>query len=688
MPPKNVYGKRTKTTTAVVAAGGAGGFARFICTPEKAAREDVDADVDVEGLEVGLRGLSVAGGGVEGEEDRKGSERSRKALESRDVNAETKRKKKGARKEKKSGRAEGVEVVDENVGVEDGAVKSEDSSSGKDAGRTNVATSEGDVSRSKAGKTPVRSKSHRSKSRSRKQLRAPVAEISEDDMYTTYVKSLLQCSERREIVSFDDWSSQLDSVVDVSKIAEASFSEVYRLSVKTARTDCSSESVLKLVALKTPENMPLPSELKENDRPRRKGDFECQLQKEREEREEQDMWKSSVDDVNSEVRLLQNLNDIPGFTTFRDLTILKGRPSSSFSKAWKSWNKSRPKGKKSEFPDPSKKTSYQDDQLWAVIEMQDAGSDCGKVFEAGGISTIWEVWDIFWSVCISVAKAEQTCEFEHRDLHMDNICVRSSTDEADLTNRVVQKPLKRKLGFTGLETTVIDYTLSRANMIKTPSSQRTSLSSSASPIFRLDQSDQGQVAYLDLNKDPALFTGDAEEEYQYEIYRYMRGAVFYGDPLKSPPSSQPTQTPSPTPNNEDATQNLPVTPRRSPRKAPHPGFLSEPPADIWRHFHPKTNLIWTHFILHRLLENLHSHGNTPASKSNDAIMHNVVGVDEADASKVWKKAVMMHKILLKVAQKLDPKALGRREGGLGSCAELIVLALEARWLAVGDVEGP
>jgi serine/threonine-protein kinase haspin len=75
---------------------------------------------------------------------------------------------------------------------------------------------------------------------------------------------------------------------------------------------------------------------------------------------------------------------------------VQGRPSASFAFAWKDWNKTRSGDKKSQFPDPSKKTSYQNTQLWAVIEMQDAGTDVEKMMENGGLNSIWEIWDVFW----------------------------------------------------------------------------------------------------------------------------------------------------------------------------------------------------------------------------------------------------------------------------------------------------
>ncbi|KAF1835611.1 hypothetical protein BDW02DRAFT_278693 [Decorospora gaudefroyi] len=530
-----------------------------------------------------------------------------------------------------------------------------------------------------------------------------------EDLYTAHASPLLALSDRKKIVAFQDWSNELDPHFEITKIAEASFSEVYRLSALSLAAGVKSESVLKLVALKTPPGIPLPSQLQS----RTVRDREGQMEKEMAQREEEDQWKSHVEDVFSEVKLLQNLTHIPGFTVFRDLTIVQGRPSTSFNNAWKSWNKSRPRGKKSEFPDPSKKTSYDESQLWAVVEMQDAGTDCEKIMEFGGLTSIWEVWEVFWGVAISVGKAEEACQFEHRDLHLGNICVRSSRPGADIMQPSIKDPLRRKLRFTGLDTTVIDYTLSRADVLA-PSSRRSSAISSSTA--RNEESEGVfDVAYLDLNKDPALFQGDASEEYQYEIYRYMRGAALFGNPLQSEPEPSPEQQPE--------QQEISATPRRSPRKNTHIRFESSsddepvlrrsprkhtkpapapapsPPlptkqdpdeTNIWHHFHPKTNLVWLHFLLHKLLNHLHYHGATPDKLSASQIMQTVCGaqalVKGEDAGKVKRKAVKLYGVLQRVGELLCPVELGRRES-LGSVKELVVLALEERWVRVGDVAG-
>lgn len=520
---------------------------------------------------------------------------------------------------------------------------------------------------------------------------APALDLEPEltDPYTSYVAPLLSLqSFKRSIIPFKQWSSTLEPHFTIAKIAEASFSEVYRLSATNMEYTSMKESVLKLVPLRSPPG--LAPQRKPPSRAARNP--EAQARKEKEHQEEEDSWKSHVDDVYSEVKLLQNLNYIPGFTHFRELTVLQGRPSKTIADAWKSWNKVRPRGRKSEFPDPGKRASYDDTQLWAVIEMQDAGTDVEKVMDQGGLSTIWEIWDVFWGVCLSVAKAEEDCQFEHRDLHLENVCIRSSRSESqeDLLNPIVKDPLRRKLGFTGLETTVIDYTLSRAD-VSSPTSH-----DSASPSGNSTKSDcslhtsgtEAEVAYLDLEKDTALFTGDASEEYQYEIYRYMRGAVFYGDPLKvihSPTSDVNEIRCSP----RKASQHIRFDDLEScsnvtPSIHSMEDVILDPPSDVWRDFHPKTNLVWAHFILYKLLE--HLEGNEPTGLSGKELLRNVE-VNIEDRSKVGRKAVKLYKVLERVAELLEPSALAKKDS-LGSMKELVVLAMEERWLRTSDVSGP
>ncbi|KAF1964106.1 hypothetical protein BU23DRAFT_562214 [Bimuria novae-zelandiae CBS 107.79] len=199
-------------------------------------------------------------------------------------------------------------------------------------------------------------------------------------------------------------------------------------------------------------------------------------------------------------------------------------------------------------------------------------------------------------------------------------------------------------------------------------------------------SGQQEVAFLDLNKDPGLFTGDASEEYQYEIYRYMRGAVLYNDPLKSEPPSahnvnELRRSPRKTPQHIRFDDWEPWS-RASPRKHITDKYF-DPPSDIWRSFHPKTNLVWAHFILYKLLD--HLGGNEPTGLSDKQIMRNVEASGD-DKSDVARKARKLYGALERVADLLEPSALAKK-GSLGSMKELAVLAMEKRWLRASDVAG-
>jgi serine/threonine-protein kinase haspin len=632
--PRIVYGKKAAPRPADIT------FTKFIA-PEKDELADLEAQLG--GLKIAQTGnvekekSAVEEGAKEGEHKKKRKER--KALEARDANTVAKE-------------AQADETIK--------------------AKAANTDEKPTPLAEPTPPATPVRrkpkSKSKKRKSTLKAQLPTPEPTPEPEDVYSAYVSPLVPLSYGRKIMTFDQWSLELDPHFEVTKIAEASFSEVYRLSATSPATGIKEESVLKLVALKTPPDAPLPSQTHE----RAVRDRESQVEKEMAERDEKDKFKSHVADVLSEVKLLQNLNDIPGFTNFRDLMVLQGRPSTSFNNAWKSWNKARPRGKKSYFPDPSKKASYEDTQLWAVIEMGDAGMDVEKLMEAGGLSTIWEIWDVFWGVCLGVAKAEEACKFEHRDLHLGNICVRSSRGTG-VMDPTIKDPLRRKFRFSGLETTVIDYTLSRADIVAAPDTEPT-------------------VAFLDLDKDPAIFEGDAAEEYQYEIYRYMRGAALFNNPLQS--ASAPTSTPTPASDPEPEPEAIPEPASRqnthirfdSDAPSPAPSIPTSTPACPWTSFHPLTNLVWAHFLLHKLLAHLARH--PPSSLTTEQCMENVVCIDEtlAPALKVKKKAEKLHGILVSVSELLCPVALGREEA-LGSVKELVVLALEERWLRVGDVAG-
>ena len=409
-------------------------------------------------------------------------------------------------------------------------------------------------------------------------------------------------------MSFTDWASQLTPYLSVSKIAEASYGEVYRLSLLVPSPDFSSsdESVLKIIALKPPKAHE--SKLKPSQRARLKA-------------------MSAPDSVASEINLLKHMSSTPGFANFRDLKVLHGSMAPSFVEAWRQYNRTV---KKSAFPDPGRKGSYSNEQLWAVVEMQDAGDD----LEDKEMQSVWAIWDIFWGVACALAKGEVGSGFEHRDLHLGNVCVKWSDSAKKGCH--VEDSLQdgRKLNFTGAEITLIDYTLSRADIGE----------------------EDNRVAFLDLEKDHGIFEGDGDDDYQYDMYRYMRSAVFHGDPTTDidPPY---------------------LSKKRNIRKQENGPDTSDTP---WEQQHPITNLVWLHFVLYKLTEQLCEWPSSMSVKRRKAMPRT-----EYDAT------IAMEDKIRQLWGMLDLETLTQRwtDQGLGSAAGLVGWAVQNGWLSEKDVLG-
>jgi serine/threonine-protein kinase haspin len=225
---------------------------------------------------------------------------------------------------------------------------------------------------------------------------------------------------------------------------------------------------------------------------------------------------------------------------------------------------------------------------------------------------VWEVWDVFWQVVLSLAKGEEGSEFEHRDLHLGNVCIRRTYTAEERNNSAIDPT--RKLGFTNIETTIIDYTISRCRM------------------------PDDSIAYMDLSRDNALFEGDSTEEYQYDIYRYMRG-VMYQDWAYAQPTVKQM------------------------RKC----------GRTWEQFHPQTNLVWLHLILYKLLEQM---------EWSSVKMKDVRNKKERS---LLKRRKQLEKVLLRVQELLDPGEICGN--GMWAAGDLVALAVGEEWLGVDDVVG-
>jgi len=166
------------------------------------------------------------------------------------------------------------------------------------------------------------------------------------------------------------------------------------------------------------------------------------------------------------------------------------------------------------------------------------------------------------------------------------------------------------------------------------------------------------IAYLDLSADPALFEGDAECEYQYEIYRLMRGEVLFDDPTMSTLQEETTRS-----------KKAGRRGKKTTAKEKQPTTILSP-TEQWRNPHLMTNLIWLHFVLHKLL--------SVVKMPHVCATEGAKREEEELAAKLYDRLAMLDK------KRLAVKVLKGREWS--SATDLLAWVVKEGWLDEGDVE--
>ncbi|PLB54823.1 hypothetical protein P170DRAFT_374222 [Aspergillus steynii IBT 23096] len=353
-----------------------------------------------------------------------------------------------------------------------------------------------------------------------------------DQKANTYVRTILDEAlspvAAQSVQKFGSWAARAGNMLEVVKIAEGSYGEVYKLRLreevckkemsksKLARLKAYGDGVFKVVPLRAQSG---PGSKK----------------------------FTSIEEIVSEAKMLKYLDPIPGFARFREIHVVQGRFPESFQKAWDHYKKTKDDCLN---PNPSSKRAYPDSQLWAIIEMDDAGCELEKF----AWSSIFQIYDIFWGVAMALARAEEYAQFEHRDLHLGNVCIRSTRPDGRMDPptelEILRLPSASGFGISTLETTIIDYSLSRAELRTAEESGET-----------LD------IASSDLDKKQ-IFDAvgrDEDEILLRNTYRYMRAQLYTGQPLDD---TKPADIPG-----------------------------------IWSEYAPRTNLVWLLFLLKSLLKN-------------------------------------------------------------------------------------
>ena len=250
---------------------------------------------------------------------------------------------------------------------------------------------------------------------------------------------------------------------------------------------------------------------------------------------------TSFTDAVAEIKMLNSLSAMPGYVEMRSTYLLHGPMPTALQDIEAKWWDTLNEKEQDDLGESHGQKRWEDGQWWCFIEMSDAGQDLESLLKERsrgsntrkGKVSMEEVWDIFWGVTEAIAHGEDQAGFEHRDLHPGNVCIRkcplainlatNATEETDLDQDEFDCLIKR---FTDLEITLIDYTLSRAE-IAVPNANPSSSHDHSSPPLLANSDVEGVEREVLANslRDASLFSqhsSDPVDERQFDTYRRMR----------------------------------------------------------------------------------------------------------------------------------------------------------------------
>ncbi|RFU79057.1 haspin kinase [Trichoderma arundinaceum] len=274
------------------------------------------------------------------------------------------------------------------------------------------------------------------------------------------------------------WSDVCPPGDQIAKIAEASSAEVYRITNKRGT------SIIKAIRLPTPIKALTKAQVASglvDEEPHSEGD------------------------VNNELQIAEWLADIPGFAVYKQRYIVQGKTTRELLETHQAIQKKMKRedpGRAQYYPSPSR---YLDDTKFLVVELGDAG----KSLENWQLDSVDQLWDIFLLEAIALARAEEVAMFEHRDLHEGNLCVKQARPPRQRDSKA-----DGFFGYSGLEITILDYGLSRAEDLT---------------------SDDSMPIVYDLERDLSLFTSTYNP--QCKVYRQMRSFLLRADRDWLPPEA-------------------------------------------------------------------------------------------------------------------------------------------------------
>ncbi|KTW28399.1 hypothetical protein T552_01661 [Pneumocystis carinii B80] len=219
------------------------------------------------------------------------------------------------------------------------------------------------------------------------------------------IESLLSFTTQKEVYEFSSYISSLLPKYSISKLGEASYSEVYLM-----KTENCDETVLKIIPFGKDGQL-------------------------------------SSQEVLHEVRVTTKISSINGFVKSKGFVIVKGMYPEHLLFLWDKYDEVYES-------ENSRPDSYDKDQYFCILLLEKGGKDLEHV----NITTWRQVNRIFWDIVKVLAQGEKLYEFEHRDLHWGNILV---DDISDSSEDMLSQLSLNSTCFSQPCIIIIDYTLSR-----------------------------------------------------------------------------------------------------------------------------------------------------------------------------------------------------------------------------------
>jgi len=247
------------------------------------------------------------------------------------------------------------------------------------------------------------------------------------------LNSLLGLAKQKNIRSFAEYGEDLEEKYNCAKLGEGAYGEVFEIKSKDPDSATDTERnegvVLKII--------PFGSEAHSLA-------FDT----------------AQLPAVLREAQLSLQLDSLHGFVRCRGISVVSGKYPEIFLDAFQTFRDEHPEDTENDDPD-----GYSEDQTFLIIEMSHAGTSIAKI----KTPSPFQAFDIFWQTVIILANAEEKLEFEHRDLHIGNICFKpqvkdgpTDVDVESITNPSYDPVVT--LGLSKLQVTIIDYTLARAQI--------------------------------------------------------------------------------------------------------------------------------------------------------------------------------------------------------------------------------